>query len=98
MNAESGATKEEMAGLQKDLFGNLSREKIRQLQQFPIPAVNNPMVKAHRSALFEKEKKRQEKDVGRIEKVKVEYQGLPESASLIMNKRISTPYHCAQRK
>jgi hypothetical protein len=98
LHSETGPTKEEMAGVKQDLFGNLSRENIRLLQQFPIPVVNNPAVRAKRSALFTKEKDRQQRAVGRIEKIKVNYEGLPETASLIMNKNISTPYHCAQRK
>jgi large subunit ribosomal protein L39 len=47
--------------------------------------------------LFNKEKKRQNENVGRIEKIEVQYTGTPEDATLIMNKGISTPFNCAQR-
>lgn len=52
----------------------------------------------YRSELFTKEQKKQRNDVGRIEKIEVRYLGFPEDATLIMNKSISTPYNCAQRK
>lgn len=35
--------------------------------------------------------------VGRIEKIVVKYNGVPENVTLSMNKGISTPYHCAKR-
>lgn len=44
------------------------------------------------------EKKRQYDKVGRIEKIEVQYKGLPNECTLIMNKDISTPYDCARRK
>lgn len=44
------------------------------------------------------EKKRQRDAVGRIEKIEVRYLGLPEDMTLIMNKKLSTPFNCAQRK
>lgn len=50
------------------------------------------------SELFSLEKKRQKENVGRIEKIEVRYLGLPKDNTLIMNKGISTPYNCAQRK
>ncbi|KAI5732847.1 hypothetical protein M8J76_004797 [Diaphorina citri] len=46
--------------------------------------------------IFNKEFKRQQNAVGRIEKINVTYKGLPEDAELIMNKNLSTPYNCAQ--
>jgi len=50
-------------------------------------------------ALFEKELKRQQSLVTRLEKIEVAYQGLDNANStLIMNKGISTPFNCAQRK
>jgi large subunit ribosomal protein L39 len=51
-----------------------------------------------RNELFDYEKKRQRDAIGRIEKIEVRYLGLPEDATLVMNKQISTPYHVAQRK
>jgi large subunit ribosomal protein L39 len=50
-----------------------------------------------RNLLFTKEKKRQNENVGRIEKIEVQYTGTPEDVTLIMNKGISTPFNCAQR-
>lgn len=46
--------------------------------------------------LFALEKKRQTELVGRIEKIEVQYEGVPKNATLIMNKNISTPYDCAK--
>lgn len=52
----------------------------------------------YRSDLFTKEQQKQKNDVGRIEKIEVRYLGVPEDTTLIMNKSLSTPYNCAQRK
>jgi large subunit ribosomal protein L39 len=51
----------------------------------------------NRNLLFTKEKKRQEENIGRIEKIEVQYKGTPEDVTLMMNKGISTPFNCAQR-
>nr|CAG4645684.1 EOG090X0A3R [Lynceus sp. MCZ IZ 141354] len=53
-------------------------------------------IRQHRVKLFDEEVQRQQQLVGRIEKIEVKYEGLPESATLIMNKSVSTPYNCAQ--
>ena len=34
--------------------------------------------------------------IPRLEKIEVQYQGVPEDATLILNKNISTPYNVAQ--
>lgn len=47
--------------------------------------------------LFNAERLRQEKNVGRIEKITVQYKGQPKDLDLVMNKNVSTPYNCAQR-
>jgi large subunit ribosomal protein L39 len=47
--------------------------------------------------LFSKEKERQRNAVGRIEKIEVQYKGLPEDVTLLMNKHLSTPYECSKR-
>ncbi|KAI4469273.1 mitochondrial ribosome protein l39/prolyl-trna ligase family member [Holotrichia oblita] len=52
--------------------------------------------KIRQSELFGLEKKRQREAVGRIEKIEVQYEGVPENATLIMNKNLSTPYDCAK--
>lgn len=48
-----------------------------------------------RNELFDLEKQRQTSLVQRIEKIEVQYNGLPELCTLIMNKGMSTPYNCA---
>lgn len=53
--------------------------------------------RARRSHLFSREQKRQREDVGRVEKIEIQYKGTPEEVTLAMNKGISTPYNCAQR-
>lgn len=55
-------------------------------------------VRRYQNELFDLEKKRQRDVVGRIEKIEVRYLGLPEDTTLMMNKNLSTPYNCAQRK
>jgi len=55
-------------------------------------------IAAYQNNLFDKEQKRQREAVGRIEKIVVKYNGVPENVTLSMNKGISTPYHCAKRK
>lgn len=54
-------------------------------------------VVAYQNNLFDKEQKRQKEAVGRIEKIVIKYNGMPENVTLSMNKGISTPYHCAKR-
>lgn len=49
-----------------------------------------------RNELFNEEKRRQRSAVGRIEKVKVTYQGLSDEVKLLMNKELSTPFDCAK--
>lgn len=53
---------------------------------------------AYQNNLFDNEQKRQKESVGRIEKIIIKYNGVPENVTLSMNKGISTPYHCAKRK
>lgn len=52
---------------------------------------------AYQNNLFDNEQKKQREMVGRIEKIVVKYNGVPENVTLSMNKGISTPYHCAKR-
>lgn len=52
---------------------------------------------AYQNNLFDNELKRQKEAVGRIEKIVVKYNGVPENVILSMNKGISTPYDCARR-
>lgn len=53
---------------------------------------------AYQNNLFNNEQKRQRESVGRIEKIVVKHNGVPENLTLSMNKGISTPHHCAKRK
>ncbi|XP_044265955.1 39S ribosomal protein L39, mitochondrial [Tribolium madens] len=46
--------------------------------------------------LFDIEHKKQKEAIGRIEKIEVNYEGPSETATLVMNKHISTPYDCAR--
>lgn len=51
-----------------------------------------------RSDLFTLEQRRQREKVGRIEKIEVRYLGLPNDTTMVMNRGLSTPFNCAQRK
>lgn len=55
-------------------------------------------VQERRSELFSLEQQRQKQNVGRIEKIEIRYLGQPTDTTLIMNKGLSTPFNCAQRK
>lgn len=55
-------------------------------------------IQQRRSELFSLEQERQKQNVGRIEKIEVRYLGQPNDTTLIMNKGLSTPFNCAQRK
>ena len=48
--------------------------------------------------MFDEEKDRQLALVKRVEKIQVQYKGLPENCTLLMNKNLSTPYNCAMRE
>jgi len=49
-----------------------------------------------RSKLFSQEKQRQIDLIKRVEKIKVNYCGIPEDGTLYMNKDLSTPFNVAQ--
>ena len=55
-------------------------------------------IKKKRNELFDYEQKKQRESVGRVEKIEVRYLGIPKDETMIMNKNISTPFNCAQRK
>lgn len=61
------------------------------------PALNSEVQK-NRVSLYDKEVKRQSSLITDIEKIRVHYQGTSESCFLMMNKELSTPATCAQRK
>lgn len=49
-----------------------------------------------RNELFNKELTKQRNNIGRIEKIEVQYKGVPEDMTLVMNKHISTPFDCTR--
>ncbi|XP_031831926.1 mitochondrial ribosomal protein L39 [Nomia melanderi] len=53
-------------------------------------------IKEQKNLLFDKEKKRQQSAVGRIEKIEVTYVSPVEEITLVMNKCLSTPADCAK--
>lgn len=56
-------------------------------------------IRQKRLDIFNQELKRQQSLISRLEKIEVNYQGFnDETVTLIMNKGVSTPYNCAQRK
>ena len=48
--------------------------------------------------MFSQEKARQVAAIPRLEKIEVEYKGVPQDTKLILNKGISTPHDVAKRK
>lgn len=59
------------------------------------PHLTNESVCQIRNDLFTKEKERQQSLITRVEKINVEYRGIPSDVNLVMNKNMSTPYNCA---
>ena len=51
-----------------------------------------------RSEMFTIEKQRQIDQIPRVNKIEVQYKGIPEDVTLYMNKGLSTPFNVAQRK
>jgi len=58
--------------------------------------LSNEQARLKRSKMFEEERQRQINIIPRLEKIEVQYQGQPESATLILNRGLSTPYDVAQ--
>lgn len=58
--------------------------------------LTNTQVRSKRSRMFDEEKKRQLNLIPRLEKIEVQYEGVPEGATLILNRNISTPFSVAQ--
>jgi len=57
---------------------------------------SNDSVRKKRSEMFSYEKKRQLDLIPRIEKIRVEYKGVPDNEVLVLNKNISTPFNLSQ--
>lgn len=65
----------------------------------PSPGnLSNEEITRKRNRIFDFEQKKQQDSVGRIEKIEVRYMGTPNDATMVLNKNISTPFNCAQRK
>jgi len=77
---------------------NLTFQLSKNVHQAARQASNttNTQIRQRRSSMFSEEKERQVNSIPRLEKIEVLYQGVPEEATLILNKDISTPYHVAQ--
>lgn len=74
------------------------KHNLKILMKKTISGCLSSIESARRSELFQLEKERQQENVGRIEKIEVRFLGLPSDTTLVMNKGISTPFNCAQRK
>ena len=74
----------------------LRAQHVRGVSSSPLPDASASS--SHRSALFHEEQERQLSLVARIEKINVEYVGVPENANLLLNKELSTPHNVAQRQ
>lgn len=70
------------------------------MYSFTIPTewMSSAEIQQRRSELFTLEQRRQRDKVGRIEKIEVRYLGLPNDLTMVMNRGVSTPFNCAQRK
>ncbi|XP_012527023.2 39S ribosomal protein L39, mitochondrial [Monomorium pharaonis] len=53
-------------------------------------------MRKRRSQLFDEEKRRQQSELGRIEKIQVTYKSVEDEVVMAMNRNISTPYDCAR--
>ena len=69
---------------------------IRRWYSVTSRCVHAEQVAERRSKLFSQEKQRQIDLVKRVEKIKVKYCGIPEDATLYLNKDLSTPFNVAQ--
>ncbi|XP_012283942.1 39S ribosomal protein L39, mitochondrial isoform X2 [Orussus abietinus] len=61
-----------------------------------MSALTKVEIKERKNQLFNEEKKRQQDAVGRLEKIEVKYSTALEEVTLVMNKNVSTPHHCAR--
>ena len=60
--------------------------------------LTNNAVTKKRNEIFGQEKARQKALNSRIEKIQVNYKGVPEECTMLMNKGLSTPFNCAMRE
>ncbi|CAF5115802.1 unnamed protein product, partial [Rotaria sp. Silwood1] len=61
-----------------------------------INHLTNDEIRAHRLRVFANERQTQIERIRRVEKIEVDVHDPIQSTKLLMNKNISTPYHCAQ--
>lgn len=59
-------------------------------------SISKSEVIKRKNEIFDKEKKRQISNVGRIEKIEVKYLSPQTEATLVMNKNLSTPHDCTK--
>nr|CAG4637206.1 EOG090X0A3R [Ceriodaphnia reticulata]SVE73082.1 EOG090X0A3R [Ceriodaphnia reticulata] len=88
-----------MAGTARFSFSSTFSRKLSSLSNVHanLPKLRIDEIRGKRVSIFEKEYKRQQALISRLEKIEVTYQGLNnESTTLVMNKGVSTPYNCAQ--
>eukprot|EP00094_Tigriopus_californicus_P011028 TCALIF_10639-PA protein Name:"Similar to mRpL39 39S ribosomal protein L39, mitochondrial (Drosophila melanogaster)" AED:0.10 eAED:0.10 QI:29/0.8/1/1/0.6/0.66/6/84/336 len=64
-------------------------------REVAVPSAN-ARIRQFRSEMFSQEKERQRNLIARLEKIDVEYRGIPADTQLQMNKSVSTPYNVAQ--
>jgi len=58
--------------------------------------LTNDEIHAHRLRIFANERQTQMERIRRVEKIEVDVRDPIQSTKLLMNKNLSTPYHCAQ--
>jgi large subunit ribosomal protein L39 len=58
--------------------------------------LTNDEIRAHRLRVFNNERQIQMDRIRRVEKIEIDVQDAIQSTKLLMNKNLSTPYHCAQ--
>ena len=58
--------------------------------------LSNDEIRAHRLRVFANERQAQMERIRRVEKIEINVQDPIQSTTLMMNKNLSTPYHCAQ--
>ncbi|KAK4885933.1 hypothetical protein RN001_002204 [Aquatica leii] len=80
--------------IQKQLFCSLTKCYNQKASQRLLSGTTEEAKR--QSELFFLESKRQKEAIGRIEKINVNYVGVPENALLLMNKNLSTPFDCAK--
>jgi large subunit ribosomal protein L39 len=58
--------------------------------------LTNDEIRGHRLRIFSNERQTQMERIRRVEKIEIDVHDPIQSTKLLMNKNLSTPYHCAQ--